>query len=757
VATKKNLLVRLQAPRFFVERDQVVISANVHNYGDKAKEVSVFLNLDDRLELPNMSEQMRTASVDDLNSKNLYNESSFNVYLQPNQERRIDWIVVPRKNGTASIQVVAKQTGVDSTDSDAVKMTFPVLVHGVQRFASQSGVLRGTSRTTATINLPRERKLGASSLNVQLNPSLAAQMLDALPYLADYPYGCVEQTMSRFLPTVITEKTLRESGVNLQTLRARAKAYEAESKTAAIGTRVSNTGYTYPTGQPNARDLTEMASRLGSHSRSNNPIYDATEIRRMTTDGLNRLYTMQREDGGWGWWPGSGSSDEYMSAYVVYGLYQAKLANVPVREDELNRGAKYLETQMKDEENLQLLTYIGYALSQNPDLQKVGARRMIGDWEKIVSGRLFEQRERLAPLSKAYLALALQFTGNQDKAAIVIRNLENTAFVDESNGTARYKTAPQYWHWWNNDVETVAIALRAFVRIDPNNKLTPMLMKWLTLQARGNHYRSTKETAEVVYTLADYVSKFKELDIDTTLKVNLNGKLARTYRITKENALWFDNRFITGELFLENGENKLTFEKEGKGNLYWSAASEYFSLEEPIKASGNELEVSRKFYKLTRAESSTESKPEVVSAAAKRRIAPPFPRPLPESKPEYSRTEIKDQANVKSGDLIEVELVVNAKNDYEYLIFEDMKAAGFEPVELRSGSSYSDGLSSNVELRDEKVAFFVDRLPQGRRVLRYRVRAEAPGTFHALPTNGYAMYAPEVRAISDETRVSVTD
>ena len=86
-----------------------------------------------------------------------------------------------------------------------------------------------------------------------------------------------------------------------------------------------------------------------------------------------------------------------------------------------------------------------------------------------------------------------------------------------------------------------------------------------------------------------------------------------------------------------------------------------------------------------------------------------------------------------------------------------MKAAGLEPVDLRSGSSWGDGLSSNVELRDEKVAFFVDRLPQGTRVLRYRMRVEIPGKFHALPTNGYAMYAPEVRAISDEQRVSVRD
>ena len=134
----------------------------------------------------------------------------------------------------------------------------------------------------------------------------------------------------------------------------------------------------------------------------------------------------------------------------------------------------------------------------------------------------------------------------------------------------------------------------------------------------------------------------------------------------------------------------------------------------------------------------------------------PYPS-AEQTEQEYTRTEIKDGETVQSGDLIEVELVVNAKNDYEYLVFEDMKAAGFEPVDIRSGASYADGLSSNVELRDEKVAFFVDRLPQGRRVLRYRVRAEVPGQFHALPTNGYAMYAPEVRAISDEMRVGVRD
>ena len=37
------------------------------------------------------------------------------------------------------------------------------------------------------------------------------------------------------------------------------------------------------------------------------------------------------------------------------------------------------------------------------------------------------------------------------------------------------------------------------------------------------------------------------------------------------------------------------------------------------------------------------------------------------------------------------------------------------------------------------------------------VRAEIPGMFHALPTDGYAMYAPELRAISDEGHFGIED
>ncbi|RYX82536.1 hypothetical protein EON83_19090 [bacterium] len=740
VATKKDLLVRLQAPRFFVEKDKVVVSANLHNYTDQPQNVSYELGSAHLgLELADQGRAQDT------------------VLIPAGGEKRVDWLFNVTKEGQTSIQVSAKT----NTDTDAMRLSFPVLTHGAPQFAAHTGVITEDGTTKIALTFPKQRQFGASQLNVQMNPSLAATALDALPYLAEYPYGCVEQTMSRFLPSVLVERSLQASGVNLQTLRARAEAYAKDAKAESVQARVKNSGYSFPKGAPGARDLEEMASKMWYHERSNNPIYDGAKIDDMTKEGLQRLASMQRTDGGWGWFSGASLSDEYMSAYVVYGLSQARAAKIETNPSVLNRGRSYLQTQMKDEDNLHLLAYMAYALSQvSVDNTTKG----------IAAGRLFEQRDRLTPLSKAYLAMTLFKANEKDKANVLLRNLENTVKTDVANGTARYQTQPNYWYWWNNDVETIALALRAFDEIEPDNKLVPMFAKWLTLNSRGNHWSSTKETAEVVYTLAAYVERHRELDVDMTVNVALNGQLARTYRINSDNALWFDNRFITGDLFLESGDktNTLTIEKKGRGKLYFNAYEDSFSREDPIKGSGNELEVNRTFYKLTRTETKPDANPVQgqtqargkVAAAGRvgARIMPPFPpRDQVPAEPEYTRTAIKDGAQVKSGDLIEVELVVNAKNDYEYLLFEDMKAAGFEPVDVRSGYDSANNMSYYVEMRDDKTAFFVSNLPQGRRVLRYRVRAEAPGTFHALPTNGYAMYAPEVRATSDEMRVTITE
>ena len=141
----------------------------------------------------------------------------------------------------------------------------------------------------------------------------------------------------------------------------------------------------------------------------------------------------------------------------------------------------------------------------------------------------------------------------------------------------------------------------------------------------------------------------------------------------------------------------------------------------------------------------------LVTSAMVYGAAPDNPVPLPEDSPLGV-----DHDGSVAGDLLEIELEIDSKNDYEYLIFEDMKAAGFEPVQVRSGYNAND-MGAYMELRDEKVCFFVRQLARGKHSVSYRMRAEIPGKFSALPTRAYAMYAPELKANSDEFKIGIVD
>jgi uncharacterized protein YfaS (alpha-2-macroglobulin family) len=62
-----------------------------------------------------------------------------------------------------------------------------------------------------------------------------------------------------------------------------------------------------------------------------------------------------------------------------------------------------------------------------------------------------------------------------------------------------------------------------------------------------------------------------------------------------------------------------------------------------------------------------------------------------------------------------------------------------------------------MELRDDRVSLFVARLARGRHSVSYRLRAEIPGRFSALPTRASAMYAPELKANSNELKLRISD
>lgn len=725
VVTTKNLLVRLEAPRFFVERDEVVLSANVHNYLAKEKRV--------RAELILPADLFEPLTEDSSSVQRKGNELHLNANaaVPSKGEHRFDWPVRVKKAGLA--QITAK--AMTDQESDGMRLAFPVLVHGVDKTVAQNGSYRVDKEgmRTLEVNVPRAVDPEQTRLEVTLSPSLAGVLIDALPYLAGYPYGCVEQTMSRFYPSVLVKNTLKKMGTDLETIGKQRK-------------------------QMNAGDIT---NRFG---RWNSPVFDSAELDRMVHAGLDRIYSLQRNDGGWGWWREDDSSP-YQTAYVLQGLRAARDTGVNVDGGVFERALQYLQNatekelaKPKDQQQLgalQTQVYIAYILSCE--------QRLNNDDLKKWFDHIYEQRGELNNYGRALLALALHNEKRADDAKLVLQNILQFVERDDSNETAWVRTPENYWwFWWNNDIEANAWALKAIVTIDPQNELAPRLVKWLLNNRRNGYYwRSTRDTALVIAAMTDYMQACGEAAPDYSIALSMDGKPVKDIKVTKENFFTFDNRFVLYGLQLKPGPHKITLNKHGQGALYYSAYVSYFTKEEDVKGAGNEIFVQRDYFKLV---PSTEKviKPKAVNsysgaAHPANEAKPASATGHPELRDSYIRIPLKNGDAVKSGDQIEVVLKITAKNTYDYLAFEDMKPAGCEPVELRSGGRWAGGLCANLELRDEKVVFFIGLLEQGEHVLRYKLRAETPGHFHALPAKGFAMYAPEVKAISDEMRLRIAD
>src|SRR5262249_18855153 len=160
VTTKKDLLVRLQAPRFFVQKDEVVLSANVHNYLKSEKVVKVALELDGgTLALLKAGERVRS------------------VTIPAGGEKRVDWRVEVQAEGQAVVRVKA----ITDEDADAMEMKFPAYVHGMLKVESFTGVIRPEKTVgKVTFTVPSERRPEQSLLEVRYSPTLAGAMVDAL-------------------------------------------------------------------------------------------------------------------------------------------------------------------------------------------------------------------------------------------------------------------------------------------------------------------------------------------------------------------------------------------------------------------------------------------------------------------------------------------------------------------------------------------------------------------------------------------------
>ncbi len=713
IITSKDLIIRLQAPRFFVEKDEVTLSANVHNYLDAKKDVKVSLELEGTC-LEAMPGQELTKTIS----------------LESKKEQRVDWRVKAAKEGTAIVRMKA----VTDADSDAMQMSYPVHVHGMLKTESWSAAIRPDGQEAKiAFTVPNERRPDQSRLEVRYSPSLATAMVDALPYLVDYPYGCTEQTMNRFVPAVIARKVLIDMGVDLAAVKEKRTNLNAQE-----------------IGDPQKRAAQWKELRWSDK----NPVFDDAEHKMIVKVGLERITSMQNRDGGWGWFSGDREySYPHTTAVVVHGLQVAKAADLAIIPGVLENGVAWLKSYEAGE----VRRIQRWNDKKPPNDSKKQADntdalvRMIladaGLKNDSMSDFLYRDRNDLSVYAKCVFGLALDTEKKTEKRDMLLKNIEQFLVTDDENQTARLdlRNGGYWWSWYGSEIEAHAFYLKLLARVKPKSPEASGLVKFL-LNNRKNStwWNSTRDTAYCIEAMADYIKATGENTPDMTVAILVDGQEKKSVKITKDNLFSFDGTLLMEGQAVTAGKHEITIRRTGSGPVYANVYSTNFTLEDRITKAGLEVKVNRAYFKLV------ERKDAAVLVSGARGQA------LDQKVLKYDRLPIKDGEVLKSGELVEVELTLESKNDYEYLLFEDMKPAGFEPDDVRSGYT-REGLGAYREFRDNRVAFFVRALPLGKHNLSYRLRAEIPGKFSALPAKGNGMYAPELRANSDEMKIGVED
>ena len=705
VVTTKDLLVRLQAPRFFVQTDEVVLSANVHNALKVDKDVQVVLELEGGVLAPT-------------------NDLTRQVPVKAGGEARVDWRVKVLKEGEAVVRMKA----LTDEESDAMEQRFPALVHGIAKTEPFSGSIRPEGeKAQLTFRIPEARREADTRVEIRFSPTLAGALVDAVPYLAGYPYGCTEQTLNRFVPTVIAQATLKRMGLDL----------------AAIQKKRTNL---------NAQEIGDPAKRAeGWKQPGLNPVFDEAEVAAMVREGLKALGAMQMADGGWGWFSGSGEhSGAHTTAIVVHGLQIARANDVALVPDLLERGVAWLK-EYQGEQVRRLKNAPGKVEPYKVRADDLDAfvYLVLADADVLdrdMLGFLDRDRPQLSVYALTLLARAADKQGQKDVLERALKNVEQYLVRDAENQTA-YLRLPQsnaWWYWYGDEAETQASYLKLLARTDPKGETAPALVKYLLNNRKhATYWGSTRDTALAVEALADYLKASGEDKPDMTVAISVDGKVRKEVRVDAANLFDFDNALVLLGAEIGAGDHVVEVLRKGSGPVYFNAYVSYFTREDPITRAGLEIKVNRKLYRV-RTESGKAEVPGERGQVVEERVN------------KDRREELAEGAVLKSGEIVEVELEIASKNDYEYLAFEDMKAAGFEPVETLSGYNGND-LGAYVEFRDQKVCFFARTLARGTHSVRYRLRAEIPGRFSALPTIGYGMYAPELRGNSDEAKVVIED
>jgi uncharacterized protein YfaS (alpha-2-macroglobulin family) len=513
------LFVRPVAPRFFVVGDQVELAAVIQNNTDFEQQIEARL---------------------DASGVTLLSEASQTITIPSGGSARAAWMV--------SVEDVQ---GVDLTFfaigdefQDAAKPALRTGADGlipVYRFTSPDvvgtgGALFEAGAAVEGIAIPPRFSSAEGDLRIEVSPSLAASTLDALDYLESFPHECIEQTVSRFLPNIVTYSALRELNIA-------------------------------------------------------NPELESGLINTLNAS-LARLKTAQNPNGGWGWFPGM-ESNALVTAYALIGLSEARDAGFDVDADMLRLASAYLNSQwisVSPNTSTSLLNRLPVLLYAQTRYDST-ADSLINKLDSLAG-----LRQRLTVAAQAFLLMSYQQADpNSPNIPALLSALNSTAILSATG--AHWEEQTRDWFNWGSDTRTTALALLALANSQPDNPLLPNTVRWLMTARQGDHWQTTQETAWSVMALTEWMQISGELEGDYSYTINLSGSRLLDATITPQTvtegrALRVDVAELARDML-----NRVTISRsEGTGALYYSAFLDLRLPVEEVTALSRGVTVEREYY-----------------------------------------------------------------------------------------------------------------------------------------------------------------
>ncbi len=711
----KELMVRPYLPRFLREGDVAQLKVVVNAAGEARLTGEVTLEiLDPETNASLLAEFGLTAATA---------KQTFRV--EPGKGIDLTFpLTAPRRVGPTAFKVVARAGNL----SDGELRPLPLLPSRIHLAQSRFVTLKGAERREMTFD--DMKRPDATRIDEQMVVTIDGQlfysMLDALPYLIDYPYECTEQTLNRFVSSGMLSSLFTQYPAV-----ARAAKEMAERETPLES---------FDAADPNLKMALEETpwlreSRGGNKSGQDSlRVLDPAIALAQRDSSLAKLAQAQLPNGGFPWFAG-GPASPYMTLYLMGGLARAAEFEVPVPRSMVQNGWRYLAREAKedwlpraiqDDCCWELLTYLNYVASSYPDPSWVGEFLTDADRRTILDFSFKHWRDH-QPLLKLQLASTLERMKRHKDAQLVLASVMDSAKTTRDEGTF-WQPEDRAWLWYNDRIETHAWALRTLMEVEPNDSRRDGLVQWLFLNKKLNHWKSTRATAEVLYSLAAYLKATKSLAVREEATVEVANQTT-TFTFEPDRFTGKKNQIVVPGAKLDAARRPadatVAVEKKTPG-LMFASATWHFSTEElPAESRSDLFGVERRYFKR-------------VKVGAEVTLVP-----------------IAAGTPLVVGDEVEVQLSLRAKAAAEYVHLRDPRPAGLEPDRPVSGWKWDLGIAHYEETRDSGANFFFENLPAGEYTFKYRLRANLAGEFRSGPAQVQSIYAPEFVAYSAGQRLTV--